>query len=126
MTIPEHGIRRAIKAQMQRLGVSNADLARKLGVKPPHVSRVVSRQSARIPDSLLTLLAALDLELTVRPRAEGERPLTAAGIPYTGDPETDAVLNDHPDILERVAKLESGEGKLISLESLLQELGVRP
>jgi hypothetical protein len=32
-------------------------------------------------------------------------PLTAAGVPYTGDAETDAVLNDHPDVLERVAEL---------------------
>jgi hypothetical protein len=31
--------------------------------------------------------------------------LTAAGVPYTGDLETDAVLNDHPDVLQRVANL---------------------
>lgn len=47
--------------------------------------------------------------------------LTAAGVPYTGDAETDAVLNDYPDILERIRKLEAGEVKLIPWEQVKAE-----
>lgn len=61
--------------------------------------------------------------LEYTPAGEGER-LTAAGIPATGDPETDAVLNDHPDILDRVARLERGEGELIPWERVKAELGL--
>ena len=53
----------------------------------------------------------------------GER-LTAAGVPYTGDPETDEVLNDFPDILERIRKLEAGEAKLIPWEQIKAERGL--
>lgn len=48
-------------------------------------------------------------------------PLTAAGVPYTGDAETDAVLNDHPDILERIKRLEAGEAQLIPWEQVKAE-----
>lgn len=48
-------------------------------------------------------------------------PLTAAGVAYTGDPETDAVLDEHPDILERIRKLERGELKLIPWEQVKAE-----
>ncbi len=47
--------------------------------------------------------------------------LSAAGVPYTGDPETDAVLDEHPDILERIRKLEAGEAKLIPWEQVRAE-----
>lgn len=53
--------------------------------------------------------------------APGRAELTAAGVPYTGDPETDAALNDHPDILERIRKLERGEAKLIPWEQVKAE-----
>ena len=44
--------------------------------------------------------------------------LSAAGVPYTGDPETDAVLDEHPDILERIRRLERGEETLIPWEEV--------
>ena len=44
--------------------------------------------------------------------------LTAAGVPYTGDPETDWWLDNQPDILERIRKLEAGESKLIPWEQV--------
>ncbi|CAN5560272.1 hypothetical protein BH24DEI1_BH24DEI1_04150 [soil metagenome] len=50
--------------------------------------------------------------------------ISAAGVAYTGDPETDEVLDDHPDILERLAKLERGEAKLIPWEQVKAELGL--
>jgi hypothetical protein len=54
----------------------------------------------------------------------GEK-LTAAGVPYTGDPETDAVLNDHPDILERLARLERGEERTIPIEEVAEKYGIK-
>lgn len=51
-------------------------------------------------------------------------PLTNAGVPYTGDQETDEILNDIPDILERIHRHEEGadEGKLIPLEDIMARL----
>lgn len=51
--------------------------------------------------------------------------LTAAGVPYTGDAETDAVLNEHPDILERLARLERGEERTIPIEEVAAEHGIK-
>lgn len=51
--------------------------------------------------------------------------LTAAGVPYTGDAETDAVLNDHPDILERIKRQKAGEMKFIPIEEVAAELGIK-
>jgi DNA-binding Xre family transcriptional regulator len=50
--------------------------------------------------------------------------LTAAGVPYTGDAETDAVLNDYPDILERIAMLKTGKSKLLSWDQVKTDLGL--
>ncbi|WP_293914495.1 XRE family transcriptional regulator [Deinococcus sp.] len=127
MTDLEHSLESALKEQMRRKGLTNAELARRLGVKPPHVSRVLSRQSGRIPESLADVLTELGLKLTVAPLAPGEASprLTAAGVPYTGDAETDAVLNDFPDILERVARLERGESRLIPIEEIAAKYGLK-
>jgi hypothetical protein len=51
--------------------------------------------------------------------------LTKAGIPYTGDEETDAVLNELPDILERLGRLESGESKPIPWEDVAKKYSVK-
>lgn len=58
--------------------------------------------------------------------AEVEAPprMTAAGVPFTGDPETDAVLNDFPDILERIKKHEAGETTARPLREIMTELGL--
>jgi transcriptional regulator with XRE-family HTH domain len=127
MTELEHTLETALKEQMRRKGLTNAELARRLGVKPPHVSRVLSRQSGRIPESLADVLTELGLKLTVAPLEPGEGPprLTAAGVPYTGDAETDAVLNEFPDILERVARLERGESRLIPIEEIAAKYGLK-
>ncbi len=54
----------------------------------------------------------------------GQVELTAAGVPYTGDAETDAVLNDHPDILERIRSHEAGETTTRPLREVMSELGL--
>lgn len=38
--------------------------------------------------------------------------VSASGRPYTGDPETDALLDDN-ELVERIERLERGEAKLI-------------
>ena len=50
--------------------------------------------------------------------------LTAAGVPYTGDPETDAVLDEHPDILARIRRHEAGETTSRPLREIMAELGL--
>lgn len=50
--------------------------------------------------------------------------LTAAGVPYTGDEETDWWLDNQPDILERVKRFEAGETKLIPLKDIAAKYGV--
>jgi Zn-dependent protease with chaperone function len=53
---------------------------------------------------------------------DARTPLSAAGVPYTGDVETDAVLDEHPDILERIRRLEGGGSKARPLRDILTEL----
>ncbi len=50
--------------------------------------------------------------------------LTAAGVPRTGDPETDALLNDIPDVLERIKQLEAGGSQTRPLREVMAELGL--
>lgn len=50
--------------------------------------------------------------------------LTAAGVPYTGDNETDWWLDNQPDILERVQRFEGGQTKLIPLKDIAAKYGV--
>jgi Zn-dependent protease with chaperone function len=57
---------------------------------------------------------------------EGKKPkLTKAGVPYTGDEETDAILNDHPDILERIQRLDSVESKTIPIEDVAKKYRIK-
>lgn len=56
---------------------------------------------------------------------EGPPKLTAAGVPYTGDEETDWWLDNQPDILERVRKLGAGAAKLIPIEDVAAELSLK-
>lgn len=57
-------------------------------------------------------------------QAAGAAKLSAAGIPYTGDLETDEVLDAMPDILERIARLEVGKTKLVPLREIAAKYGV--
>ena len=58
-------------------------------------------------------------------RAEpGEVRLTAAGVPYTGDEETDWWLDNQPDILERVRRQQAGETTSRPLREIMEELGL--
>lgn len=50
--------------------------------------------------------------------------LTAAGVPYTGDEETDWWLDNQPDILERIKRFENGETTTKPLREVMAELGL--
>lgn len=54
---------------MTQRGLSQADLARQLDVSPAHVSRMLSGATGKIPESLIRVLDALDLEICVCPKA---------------------------------------------------------
>jgi hypothetical protein len=80
----------------------------------------INRHLAQMDDKALEgLLMFLESDKSPNPK------LTKAGVPYTGDEETDAVLNDHPDILERLKRLESGESKTIPIEDVAKKYGVK-
>jgi hypothetical protein len=57
-------------------------------------------------------------------QADETKRLTAAGVPYTGDSETDWWLDNQPDILERVQRFEGGQTKLIPLKDIAAKYGV--
>jgi transcriptional regulator with XRE-family HTH domain len=69
----EERIQEAIRATLKSRGISQAELARKLNIKPQSLSPIVLRQRAMIPDSLIEVLDALDLELYVRPKSKSPR-----------------------------------------------------
>lgn len=58
----------AIDAERERAGISKAELARRMGVAPSVVRRVFSSGSSNPTlQTILQMLVALDLELTVQP-----------------------------------------------------------
>jgi plasmid maintenance system antidote protein VapI len=63
-------IRQAIEDHMNKIGLSNAELARRMKVSPQAVGQIINGQRGLIPDSLNDLLKAIGLELTVRAKGE--------------------------------------------------------
>jgi transcriptional regulator with XRE-family HTH domain len=61
-------IRAEIDRVMHEKRMTQAQLARKLGVKPQSVYPVLRGARGKQPQSLLDILDALDLELTVKPK----------------------------------------------------------
>jgi hypothetical protein len=128
-------IRIRLGSYLEEHGISAYRLAQetKTEAAPGTIYSLARGDSKRLDlQSLATVIGALermtgetvnfdDLLEKVQPRPEG---ISAAGVPYTGDPETDAVLDDHPDIMERIRKLEAGESKLIPLEDVAAQLGI--
>ncbi|WP_425146536.1 helix-turn-helix domain-containing protein [Deinococcus sp.] len=65
-------IRVEIRAAMSRQGVTQAELARRLGVKPPSLAQVLSGKRGVMPESLMDVLHALGLTLDVVPAGQGQ------------------------------------------------------
>ncbi len=66
----------------------------------------------------------LEYDYKANMQADVPQRLTAAGVPYTGDSETDWWLDNQPDILERVQRFEGGQTKLIPLKDIAAKYGV--
>ena len=60
----------SIRERRRQLGLTQEQLAEKVGVRQRTISDVESAGAARV-DTLLRMLVALDLELLVRPRTRG-------------------------------------------------------
>ena len=114
-----------VQQRLKELNMTQARLAEELGTTPAILSRTLGSDLVRPDSHWPAVLKKLGLRLTLEPIGQDEQPLTAAGVPYTGDYETDAVLNDFPDILERVARFQSGKGKMIPIEEVAARLGLK-
>lgn len=133
MLYPGPMLRLNLGEYLKRHGLTPYRLVKESGLAQATVYNMARTPAQRVDlDTVGTMLDALR-------RMTGERvtvddlleelpanapALTAAGVPPTGDAETDAVLNDHPDILDRVARLDRGEGELIPWERVKAELGL--
>lgn len=71
-----------------------------------------------------TVSDLLEYDFQTEVRSDGAEKLTAAGVPYTGDDETDWWLDNQPDVLERVQRFEGGQTKLIPLKDIAAKYGV--
>jgi HTH-type transcriptional regulator/antitoxin HipB len=60
----------SIRERRRQLGLTQDELAAKIGMRQRTVSDVETSVATRV-DTLLRILAALDLELVVRPRTKG-------------------------------------------------------
>ena len=68
-------IRQQIRGEMARQNITQAELARRLGVKPPSLSQILSGKRGTMPESLMDVLTALGLTLEAvpqQPRQSGE------------------------------------------------------
>lgn len=65
MNSTEQHIHNEIQKVLKNKNLSLAEVARTLDTKPPHIHRMVNRQSGKIPDSLIDLLNALGLQITI-------------------------------------------------------------
>jgi transcriptional regulator with XRE-family HTH domain len=72
MVNPDRVIREAVKRAMRERGITQVELAKRLGIKQPSVADLISGRRGKQPQSLLDMLDALSLELTVKEK-EPER-----------------------------------------------------
>jgi transcriptional regulator with XRE-family HTH domain len=56
-------IRDRIRAEMTAQGLTQVELARRLGIRPPSLSQVLSGSRGRVPQSLLDVLDELGLTI---------------------------------------------------------------
>jgi len=68
MNETDQTIRQAIREAMLSQGLTQAELAQKLGVKQPSVAQLISGKYGAVPASLLNALDALGLEIVIQPK----------------------------------------------------------
>lgn len=59
-------VRQAVKNKLESRGLSQADLAKAVGMERPNVTRMLAGRSGQIPDNWQKILDFLDLELIAR------------------------------------------------------------
>lgn len=64
----EARLRAQLEHERKRLGLTHAEIARRLGISPPAVTRVLTRKGAVIPQSLIDVLDVLGLQVTLEPK----------------------------------------------------------
>lgn len=72
-----HALRSARKAH----GLSQADTGKLVGLLPKTISALENHPGSATVDSLMKLLSALDLELTITPKARRPSKATTANLP---------------------------------------------
>lgn len=89
---------------MRRKGLTQSELAWRLGVQPQSVHAVLKGARGKQPKSLLDILNVLDLELAVRPKVIQEPAWQAlAGLCTDPDAPTDMSINHDQYIDEALA-----------------------
>ncbi|GBF06692.1 XRE family transcriptional regulator [Deinococcus aerius] len=84
-------IRRQLQEAVRAQGLTRAQLAKLLGVKPPAVSQLLNGTYGKIPQSLIDVLEVLGLELTVT-KARG----AASPSEVQAKADAMALLSTHP------------------------------
>lgn len=122
-------VRWKVKEFLDERGLSAYKLTKRTELSPNAVYGITRGETNQVRlDTLAGLLSGLR-DLTGEPVSledvlevvEVPEGLTAAGVPYTGHQETDAILDEQPDIIERIQRLERGEAKLIPWEQVKAE-----
>lgn len=68
LTSTDKAIRDTLKRTMREQGLTQTALAEQLGIKQPSVADILTGRRGRQPESLLNLLDAVGLELTIQPK----------------------------------------------------------
>jgi hypothetical protein len=94
--------------------------------KGEHVKRVDLESLSEIINALRAITAETvtfnDLFEEMDTAVQGGPRLSRAGVPYTGDCEVDAILDEHPTILDRLERLRQGNADLIPLNQVASTL----
>ena len=119
-------IRNALPEVMGRHRIKQARLAEAAGIRYATLNALYNGRSKGVDfDTLAAVLDGLNT-LTGKTYSVADLLAYERGHTEPGDAEeTAAVLADHPDILERIARLERGEERLISIEEVAAKYGVK-
>lgn len=71
----DYKIRLRIREEMKRQSITQAELARRLGIKPPSLAQILSGHRGILPESLMNVLTALGLTVEISPLKPIERGL---------------------------------------------------
>lgn len=105
MTGMNADVRDAVKAALEQKGMTQAELARRIGMERPNLHRLLSGKSGQVPEAWQKILKELGLELTARP-VDGELDVEAyrarqAYIDERTDKFLDEYFKDQPESLKK-------------------------